>query len=198
MGQAAELIRKGGLVVFPTGSLYGLGADAFDVRAVDRVFQVKTRDRDRPLLILIACLPDLVPLVRAVPATAAKLIEAFWPGSITLVFEAADCLPSILTGRTGKIGIRLVNHPVASSLIKAAGRPITGTSANLSGEGGCTDVAQLAPALAGAVDMILDAGPLQGGASSVVDVTVNPPRIIRQGVVPAEKITAALSLQPYR
>ena len=191
IAKAAALIKKGGLVVFPTSSFYGLATEAFNAEAVGKVFRVKKRDPHKPLLILIASLADLTPLVRAVPKTATRLMEAFWPGRLTIIFQAADLLPSNLTGHTGQIGIRLAGHPVASSLAKAVGNPFTGTSANLSGKGGCTAVAQLDQHIRNQVDLILDAGKLEGGeASTVVDVTVAPPKILREGVIDAEKIMA--------
>ena len=191
--RAAAVITQGGLVVFPTSSFYGIGVRALDAEAVDRVFRVKKRDPEKPLLILIASLTDLGPLVRSVPGTAKALVEAFWPGSLTLVFEAADFLPSNLTGRTGKIGIRLASHPVALSLVRAVGSPITGTSANLSGKGGCSNVTLLDVEIRNKVDMVLDAGRLPGGkGSSVVDVTVSPPEILREGSVNAEEISRVL------
>ena len=125
-------------------------------------------------------------------------MAAFWPGSLTLVFEAADPLPPNLTGHSGKIGVRLASHPVALRLIRTVGNPITGTSANLSGKDGCTEVGLLPPLIRDQVDVILDAGLLQGGkGSSVVDVTVDPPRILREGAVSAEKIAATLGLEQH-
>jgi len=193
IGKAAALIKMGGLVVFPTSSFYGLGTEAFNAEGVDRVFRVKKRDPQNPLLILIACLTGLAPLVRAIPETATRLMEAFWPGGLTLVFQAAVHLPSNLTGYTGKIGIRLGGHPVASALVRAVGGPITGTSANLSGKGGCTDVAEIDRYIRDRVDLVLDGGRLEGGkGSTVVDVTVDPPKILRRGVIDAEKIWRVL------
>ena len=187
--RAAAYIKEGGLVVFPTSSFYGLGADAFKADAVESVFQVKKRDPQRPVLILIASPTDLAPLVQSIPRVATRLMAAFWPGSLTLVFEAADFLPPNLTGHSGKIGVRLV---------RTVGNPITGTSANLSGRDGCTEVGQLPPLMRDKVDVILDAGPLQGGkGSSVVDVTVDPPRILREGAVTAKKIAATLDLEQH-
>jgi len=193
IAKAAALIKKGGLVVFPTSSFYGLGTEAFNAEAVGKVFRAKKRDPQKPLLILIASLADLTPLVRAVPKTATRLMEAFWPGRLTIIFQAADLLPPNLTGHTGQIGIRLAGHPVACSLAKAVGSPITGTSANLSGKGGCTAVAQLYQHIRDQVDLILDAGRLEGGeGSTVVDVTVDPPKILRQGGIGAKRITPLL------
>ncbi len=193
ISKAAALIKKGGLVVFPTSSFYGLGTSALNAEAVDRVFRVKKRDPQNPVLILIASLAELVPLVRSIPKPAGHLMEAFWPGSLTLVFQAADLLPSNLTGYTGKIGIRLASHAVAHSLVSAVGKPITGTSANISGQGGCSTVAGLDQHIRDQVDLVIDGGRLPGGeGSTVVDVTVNPPKIIREGAIRAEKIHAVL------
>jgi L-threonylcarbamoyladenylate synthase len=120
-------------------------------------------------------------------------MEALWPGSLTLVFQAADVLPSNLTGNTGKIGIRLASHAVAHNLVSAVGKPITGTSANISGQGGCITVAGLDQHIRDQVDLVIDAGKLPGGeGSTVVDVTVNPPKIIREGAIRAAKIHAVL------
>ena len=182
--KAAALIKKGGLVVFPTSSFYGLGADAFNVKAVDKVFQAKKRDPTKPVLILIDSLADLAPLVRSISEQAIRLIETFWPGSLTIVFEAADLLPFNLTGYKGRIGIRLAGHPVASALVRAVGGPITGTSANLSGKGACIEVTEIDSCIKDKVDLVLDAGKLAGGkGSTVVDVTVTPPKILREGFI---------------
>lgn len=191
--KTAALIKKGGLVVFPTSTFYGLGVLAFDANVVDRVFRVKERSRQKPLLILIASMADLAPLVQSVPRMATRLIQAYWPGHITLVFQATDVLPGNLTGYTGKIGIRLASHPVASALVRAVGIPITGTSANLSGKAGCCEVNELDRKIMDQADLILDAGSLGGiGGSTVVDVTVDPPKILREGVISAEKLKALL------
>ena len=191
IGKAAASMKKGGLVVFPTSSFYGLGTEAFNAEAVDKVFRVKNRDPQKPVLILVASLADVATLVRSIPKTAMRLMEAFWPGGLTLVFHAADLLPSNLTGYTGKIGIRLASHPVASALVTAMGGPITGTSANLSGKGSCTTVAEIDRYIKDQVDLVLDAGKLAGGkGSTVVDVTQDPPKILREGAVGAEKVVA--------
>ena len=187
--KAAVLIRKGGLVVFPTSSFYGLGAEVFNAEAVDRVFRVKKRDPRKPILILVASMSDVAPLVRSIPKRAMRLMEVFWPGGLTLVFESAELLPSNLTGYTGKIGIRLEGHPVASALVTAVGNPITGTSANLSGKGSCTAVAKLDRQIKDQVDLVLDAGRLADGkGSTVVDATVTPAKILREGVIGAEEL----------
>ena len=194
IGKAAQWIKKGGLVVFPTSTFYGLGAHAFNPSAVERVFRAKERHQKKPILVLIACLADLVPLVQSVPMEARHLINAFWPGDVTLIFHASDVFPANLTGHTGKIGIRLAAHPAAAALVKTVGSPITATSANLSGKGGCVSVTDLDPQIRARVDLVIDAGKLgRGKGSTVVDVTAVPPKILRAGVISAEKIRAVLS-----
>jgi L-threonylcarbamoyladenylate synthase len=192
--EALAWLKKDGVIVFPTRGLYGIGADATSPAAAARVFAVKHREPHKPLLVLVKDRQSVLPLVKRIPEAALKLMDHFWPGQVTIVFDAHPSLPGVLTGGSGRIGIRLPQHPVAMALTVAFGRPITGTSANLSGQPGCANVAALAPEVAAAVDLILDAGPLQGGpGSTVVDVSGAEPVILREGVVSAERILAALS-----
>lgn len=189
----SELIRSGGVVAFPTQCLYGLGVDAFNPDAVDRVFEIKKRSAKKPLLVLITEYADLAMLVANIPPAAHSIIKALWPGHVTLIFQANPALPVNLTAGTGKIGIRMARHPVARELVRAAGGPITATSANVSGTAGCARVPDIGPILTEKVDLVLDAGPLKGGAgSTIVDVTVNPPQILREGITASSKIHAIL------
>jgi L-threonylcarbamoyladenylate synthase len=182
------------MVVFPTACLYGLGADAVDRRAVERLFAIKQRPTGMPILVLIHELAQLQQLVRFVPVAAEKLINRFWPGQVTLLFKARQSLPQGLTAGGAKIGVRLAGHPTAIELLRAVGRPLTGTSANLSGQPGCASISELDQAIADGVDLILDAGRLAGGqGSTIVDVTVHPPVVVREGAVPASRIQAALA-----
>lgn len=186
---AAACIRSGGVVVFPTRCLYGLGADALDPDAVERVFDIKQRPKDKPILVLVSQRSDVEHFARRISFEARRIMEHFWPGSVTLVFDAKPGVSSLLTAGSGKIGIRLCAHPVAKALAEAAGGPITGTSANVSGRYACADISRLNPRIAAAVDLVLDAGPLEGGiGSTVVDVTGERPRILRDGAVPAARI----------
>lgn len=180
--EAAKVIKAGGVAVFPTTGLYGIGVDAFNSSAIEKIFYIKKRPVNKPILILIDDEINWQELVKSVPESASRLIKSFWPGDITLVFEASDTLPLYLTSGTGKIGIRMTAHKVAHSLIKALGKPLTGTSANISGNSGCSRVEDLESSIVNQVDVILDAGPLNAGTcSTVVDVTVDPPRILRPG-----------------
>ncbi len=191
--KAASSIKKGGIVLFPTRCLYGLGADAFNPEAVDRVFKIKQRPYNKPVSVLIKDTDDLHILIKHVPSTAKCIMDNFWPGQITIVFEAKSNISRNLTGGTGKIGIRMPEHPVAFSLVNEVDGPITGTSANISGKAGCSVISDLDVQIADKIDMILDAGPLKGGAgSTVIDVTTPFPTILREGYVSAKHIIAAL------
>jgi L-threonylcarbamoyladenylate synthase len=180
-------------VCFPTRCLYGLGADAFNEAAVERIFDIKQRPADMPLLVLINRLDQLAGLAKSIPRIAQTLMERFWPGRLTLVLEAEPGLPARLTAGTCKIGIRLAAHPVAQALVETVGRPITGTSANLSGAAGCRQIGELDRHIARQVDLILDGGPLKGGVgSTVVDVTGEAPVMIREGEVSKPEILSVI------
>jgi len=188
--KAAAVIKGGGTIAYPTRGLYGLGTDACNAGAVAAVFSIKQRSTQKPILILIDHPKRLEQLVTHVPKIAADIMRQFWPGRVTLVFEAGADVSSDLTGGSKKIGIRLPGHPVAAALVKAVAGPITGTSANLSGSPGCHRIGDLEPQVAHRLDLILDAGPLAGGrGSTVVDVTEgNRPIVLREGVISARDI----------
>ena len=192
--EAAGVIRRGGVVVFPTRCLYGLGADAMNPIAVERVIRIKQRPPDNPILVLIHAEKQLEMLVEKIPPAATAIMAAFWPGRVTLVFDARSSLPGLLTAQTGKIGVRLPGHPAAAAILGQVKSPVTGTSANLSGSPGCSRLSDLGPEITGQADLVLDGGTLQGGSgSTVVDVTEAPPRILREGQVTAGEIMGALN-----
>jgi L-threonylcarbamoyladenylate synthase len=191
--RAAAVIRNGGLVVFPTRCLYGLGADAFNAAAVAAVFALKARPPEKPVSILIDSMERLSEVISDLPDPARRLIDRFWPGGITLVLHAASGLPPVLTAGTGTIGIRSPAHPVAAALVAAAGRPITATSANRSGRPGCHEPGELDPEIRNGVDIVLGAGALAPWAgSTVVDFSSPRPRILREGVVPTAAIATVI------
>lgn len=194
ISEAGQVIATGGIVAFPTKNLYGLGADAFNPEAVARIFTIKQRPPHMPLLILIKHRSELHRIARKVPPVAEYIMDNFWPGGITIIFEAKAELPANLTAKSGKIGVRLPAHPAAAALAEAALNPITGTSANISGEAGCSSVPELAALVRDSVDLILDAGPLPPGiGSSVIDVTVEPFRVLREGSVTSQHLFKALN-----
>jgi len=190
--RAAQVICDGGTVIFPTRGLYGLGADAGNQAAVERVWQIKHRAAGKPILVLIADVKQLDRLVTKISSGARRLMDRFWPGNVTLLFAARPGLPGPLISGSGKIGIRLTSHPVAQALITACDRPITATSANFSGQPGCWQPAKMPPDFVDQVDVWLDAGDLQGGVpSTVVDVTGQDASVIRPGVIGADAIDRA-------
>lgn len=194
--EAARIICSGGVVVFPTTSLYGLAVDASNPAAVEKLFVIKQRPLDKPILILVPNLRDIQNLVHDIPLAAERIMTAFWPGKLTLIFKAGSGLFPGLTAGTGKIGIRLPVYPVARLLVHAVGKPITATSANISGQIGCSRIADLDPAVAASADLILDAGPLEGGAgSTVLDVSQDPPALLREGSIPLSALNKIFEIR---
>jgi L-threonylcarbamoyladenylate synthase len=183
IGRATDTLIKKGVVVFPTTGLYGLGADARSAEAVRRVFAIKSRSIIKPILVLLSGIGEIETLVQTIPVYAEPLL-GLWPGGITFVFDSRDSVLSELTGGTGKIGVRIPVHPVAKALVTHFGGPITGTSANLAGRPAATRVADLDEEIRSRVDLVLDAGPLAGGAgSTVLDVSAWPVKLLREGAV---------------
>ena len=184
VGKAAKILESGGLVAYPTESFYGLAADADNETAILRLFQVKKRQVGEPVLILIPSVESLKRYAANVPETAKRLMDAFWPGGLTLVFEARKSVSTLLTAGTGKIGIRLSSHPVAMALTQAMDSAITGTSANISGEPPCNTSHGVARALGKGVDQILDGGETPGlKPSTVLDMTIRPHTVPREGMI---------------
>jgi L-threonylcarbamoyladenylate synthase len=187
--QVVGILRQGGLVVVPTRHLYGLGVDALSPQAIARVFAAKQRPLHKPLLVLVASKDDVWNYARGIDDRVTALMDAFWPGKLTIVLEARSILPAVLTGGTGRIGIRLPGHPVCQSIVRSLPCPLTATSANLSGQPGCHRIEDLHTDIAAAADFILDAGPLQPGiGSTVVDIRPSTVNIIREGAVAASDI----------
>jgi L-threonylcarbamoyladenylate synthase len=187
--EANKLISEGGIVAFPTESFYGLGVDATNTEAVENLFQIKKRDHNLPILILISSMSNLPQYVTYTPLSAKRLGEKFWPGGLTMVFQSSPIVSSTLTSSTGKVGIRISSHPLAHTLSKTLNVPITATSANISGKPPCTKADQVIEYFNSAVDLILDGGETQGKCpSTILDVTTDPPIIIREGMVKAEEI----------
>ncbi len=190
--QAAHAIREGRVVVFPTDTVYGVGAAADQDAACRRLFELKGRTATKAIPILIAATIDLERIVESVPESARKLMRRFWPGGLTLVFRRHPSFRSAALGDGDTVGVRIPNDLRARALINAAGGLLAATSANASGKPSPVTADDAAAQLPG-VDVIVDGGPCPGGVeSTVVDVTVDPPRILREGAISAAQIEAAL------
>ena len=201
LAEVVRILLEGGVAAFPTETFYGLGADARNEEAVEKIFRIKGRNFRNPLSVIVANDREVIPLVEEIPATAKILMQTFWPGPLTLIFRAAPSVSSRLTGGTGKIGIRVSSHPVARFLAAGLAGPLTATSANLSGGPECSSADAVIRTLGDLPDAVIDGGPTPGGAgSTILDITVSPPRILREGAIPGGLIRDALNLtqgRPY-
>jgi len=191
-----SVLNAGGVIAFPTDTFYGLGADPFNPNALSKIFQVKQRPADKPLLVLIHSLDQLSDLGQEVTDNARKLMERFWPGPLTLIFKAAPGLPDALTAGTGTIGVRLPGHPFTRRLLETLGRPLTAPSANISGTGELRTAQEVTSSLEDKLDLIVDGGPAPGGKSStVLDTTTNPPTLLREGTLTRCDLESVLPVQ---
>ena len=184
LARAAEIMAVGGIIAYPTETFYGLGVDATNEQAIRKIFAVKGRNFGNPISVIIDKPENLFPLVQEVPACAQKLMEVFWPGALTIVFRASAKLPSILTAGSARIGIRISSHHGATVLARKLSRPLTATSANLTGARECTTAAEVNRQIGPEIDAIVDAGTTSGGkGSTIIDVTSSPPQILREGAI---------------
>ena len=191
--KAVSILKAGGVVAFPTETFYGLAADAANEGAVDRIFDIKGRSFNNPIALIISKEDDLDLLTDNIPAEAKTLMAAFWPGPLTLVFKASPSVSPRLTAGTGKIGVRISSNPIAQALAAGLGRPITATSANLSGERECTTEEEVRGQMANRQLTVIDGGPTPGGrGSTFLDVTVDPPALLREGAIRGTAVRAAL------
>ena len=190
--RGAVYLRQGGVVAFPTDTFYGLGADVFCVDAVTRVFRIKGRRADVALPVLLADASQLGEVAVDLPPCAQELAERFWPGALTLVLKRAPQIPALTSGGTDTIGVRVPDHPVPRALVDELGAPITGTSANSTGQPGATSAQEVRDLLGDTVDYVIDGGRCQGGKpSTVLDLTGPTPRVVREGRLPLA------ALQPF-
>ena len=189
IAQAAEVLRHGGLVAFPTETVYGLGADVLNLDAVRKVFSVKGRPPDNPLIVHVAGTKMLDDVVDEIPDKGKELGEAFWPGPLTLVMKRTILVSDLVTAGLDTVAVRMPDHPIALALIRAFGEGIVGPSANLSGKPSPTTAQHVYDDLRGQIELILDAGQTTiGMESTVVDVTIDPPVILRLGGLTRERI----------
>lgn len=191
--EASGIIKKGGLVAFPTETVYGLGANGLDSKAAAKIYAAKGRPSDNPLILHIAEYAELDKIVKSIPEDARKLMKKCWPGPLTMIFEKADCVPYETTGGLDTVAVRMPNHEVARRLIRESGVPIAAPSANTSGRPSPTKASHVAEDLFGKIDMILDGGQVGIGLeSTIVDVTVTPPLVLRPGYITQEMLAEIL------
>ena len=198
---AAEFIKKGGLVAFPTETVYGLGADALNPDAVLSLFKAKKRPLDNPPIVHVENTNDVYRLAKCVPAKAELLMKQFWPGPLTLVLERSNVVPDVTVAGLNTIAIRMPNNKVALALIRESQCPIAAPSANLAGKPSPTTADHVFNDLNGRIDLILDGGPTRIGVeSTVLDLSIDPPQVLRPGGTPFEalkKIMANVKLHPF-
>ncbi|MGI6678049.1 MAG: L-threonylcarbamoyladenylate synthase [Dehalobacterium sp.] len=187
--KGALLLKQGEVVAFPTETVYGLGANALDPRAVDKIFAAKGRPGDNPLIVHVAHPDQAISLTAEISPEAQALMERFWPGPLTLIFPKSPIIPANVTGGLDTVALRMPQHPIALGLIQEAGVPIAAPSANLSGKPSPTEGEHVWADLMGKIPLILDGGEAQLGVeSTVLDLTVHPPVILRPGGVTLEEI----------
>jgi L-threonylcarbamoyladenylate synthase len=186
---ALRALKRGDVIVFPTETFYGLGADALNENTVERVASLKGRNADSPIAVIVADREMLGRIVTDVPSVAEKLIQHFWPGPLTLVLPAGRDLPPPLLNREGKIGVRVSSHPIAARLARELGAPLTATSANPSGKEPARTIQEARSYFAGGIEIFLDGGMLIGKTgSTVAEVIEGNLRIIREGEISAQEL----------
>jgi L-threonylcarbamoyladenylate synthase len=191
IGAAAATLRSGGLVAFPTETVYGLGANALDAAAVACIYKAKGRPARNPIIVHVANAPAARQLAAEWPETAQRLADAFWPGPLTLVLPRTSAVPDIVTGGGATVGLRVPDQPIARALLEAAGVPIAAPSANRSNRLSPTTAEHVLEDLEGRVEWILDGGPTRAGIeSTVLDLSSDPPRLLRPGPIPASVLAA--------
>ena len=191
--KAAEIIKRGGLVAFPTETVYGLGANGLDENAVPKIYEAKGRPSDNPLILHISKLDEIEDIVKEIPKSALILAEEFWPGPLTMVFKKSERIPYRTTGGLESVAIRMPSNKIARELIKAAGVPIAAPSANSSGRPSPTKASHVIYDLDGKIDMVIDGGEVDIGIeSTIVDVTGEVPVILRPGFITEEMLSEAI------
>lgn len=189
LDNAFAALDNGGVVVFPTDTLYGLGADVFSLPALQRIFGIKGRPAELALPVLVAGLDQVESVALPMSNQAQELAERFWPGPLTLVMRRSPELPDLVTGGADTVAVRMPAHRIPLALARRLGRPITGTSANLSGQPDLLNLDSIENQLGNLVDYIIRSGPPpEGTGSTVVDITRNEPRLLREGAISLEEI----------
>ena len=190
---ARTVLLAGGVVAYPTDTFYGLGVDPFNQEAVNRIFELKGREKNKPLILLISSRVQLETMVKEITPAHSALIHKFWPGPLTLLFKPSSVIPENVLAGSNRIGIRQPGSPMTRNLISALGQPITAPSANLAGESPPITAKQVQQSFGNRVDLIIDGGTCQGGKpSTVVDAVETPVRLVRHGAIAFSEIEMAL------
>lgn len=191
--EAAGILRSGGLVAFPTETVYGLGGNALDEDAARKIYAAKGRPSDNPLIAHVSCVEEVAPLVKEIPEAGRKLMEAFWPGPLTMIFPKSEKVPYGTTGGLDTVAIRMPDDPVANRLIALAGVPVAAPSANTSGRPSPTTADHVWQDMNGRIEMIIDGGPVGIGVeSTIVDVSSAVPSVLRPGAITMEMLAEVL------
>lgn len=191
--EAASILRSGGLVAFPTETVYGLGGNALDEDAARKIYAAKGRPSDNPLIAHVSCVEEVAPLVKEIPEAGRKLMEAFWPGPLTMIFPKSEKVPYGTTGGLDTVAIRMPDDPVANRLIALAGVPVAAPSANTSGRPSPTTADHVWQDMNGRIEMIIDGGPVGIGVeSTIVDVSSAIPSVLRPGAITMEMLAEVL------
>jgi L-threonylcarbamoyladenylate synthase len=195
--KATGILKRGGVIAYPTETFYGLGVDATNERAIEKIYTIKRRDDRKPISIIIASAQDVDTFAINISEGSRKLMERLWPGGLTLVFKASPTIPEILTAEAGTIGIRYSSHAIAADLARNLPGALSATSANISGEKECTSAGEVIDALGDRIDAIIDGGITPGGlGSTIVDVSMEPPVILREGIIPSSLIDEIIGCSP--
>ena len=182
--ETAGILKRGGIAVFPTETVYGIGADAFNEDACKRIYDIKKRPNEKALIVLISDAKDLDKVTEEIPASARPLIEKYWPGPLSIIFKKNKNIPDIVSGGTDTVAVRFTSNPILQKIITEAGTPIVAPSANISGRPAAVTAAEALKDFDGLADIIIeDDGALGGGQSTIVDVSSGDVKLIRQGAV---------------
>ena len=192
LNQAVQLLRDGGVVAFPTDTVYGVGVDPFQPEAVRRLYRIKGRPEDKPIAILVGSIEDVARVAQTPSRTFSRLADRFWPGGLTLIVETRELPPEITAGGS-TVGVRMPDHPLTLELLRGFGGPIATTSANRSGENPATSAEEVGAQLGDRVNLIVDGGDtITKVASTVLDLSVSPPKILRHGGISEELLMECL------
>ncbi|MFH0896746.1 MAG: L-threonylcarbamoyladenylate synthase [Candidatus Bathyarchaeota archaeon] len=187
IGAAVDIIMYGGIIIYPTDTVYGLGADALNPKAVLKIFKIKDRPLDQPLPVAVSGL-EMAETIAHVDDKARKLINAFWPGALTIVLEKRSIVPSVVVSEGSSVGLRMPNHAVPLMILNMSGLPLIATSANKHGMPSPLEACEALRQVNNEVDLVLNCGKVEGQSSTIVDLTKTPPQIIREGPVSREII----------